>query len=86
MMAITKIAPMLLAGCTGVLKPAGETPLSVAYIVDAAEYAGLPCGVLNIVTGGRQTGAHLVAHRGVDKIALAPRSPDDRSRARVERR
>lgn len=70
MLAIAKIAPMLLAGCTAVLKPAGETPLSIAYIVDAAQYAGLPAGVLNVVTGGRDTGAALVAHRGVDKVAF----------------
>ena len=70
MMAIAKLAPMLLAGCTGVLKPAGETPLSAAYVVDAAEYAGLPSGVLNVVTGGRETGAALVDHAGVDTIAF----------------
>ena len=70
MLAIAKIAPMLLAGCTAVLKPAAETPLSVAYIVDAAQYAGLPPGVLNVVTGGRETGAAIVAHRGIDKIAF----------------
>ena len=70
MMAIAKLAPMLLAGCTGVLKPAGETPLSAAYVIDAAEHAGLPSGVLNLVTGGRETGAALVDHPGVDKIAF----------------
>ncbi len=70
MLALAKIAPMLLAGCTAVLKPAGETPLSVAYIIDAAEAAGLPQGVLNVVTGGRETGAALVAHPGIDKVAF----------------
>ncbi|MEC3975733.1 aldehyde dehydrogenase [Amycolatopsis sp. H20-H5] len=70
MLAIAKIAPMLLAGCTAVLKPAGETPLSVAYLIDAAQHAGLPAGVLNVVTGGRETGARLVSHPGVDKIAF----------------
>jgi aldehyde dehydrogenase (NAD+)/betaine-aldehyde dehydrogenase len=70
MLAVAKLAPMLLSGCTGVLKPAAETPLSVAYLIEAAEYAGLPAGVLNVVTGGRETGAALVAHPGVDKIAF----------------
>lgn len=70
MLAIAKLAPALLSGCTVVLKPAGETPLSVAYIIDAAIAAGLPAGVLNVVTGGRETGAHLVAHAGVNKIAF----------------
>ncbi len=70
MLAIAKIAPALLAGCTLVLKPAGETPLSVAYIIDAAQDAGVPAGVLNVVTGGRRTGEHLVSHEGVDKIAF----------------
>ena len=57
MLAIAKLAPALLAGCTVVLKPAAETPLSVAYIIDAAQAAGLPAGVLNVVPGGRETGA-----------------------------
>lgn len=70
MLAIAKIAPALLAGCTVVLKPAGETPLSVAYIIEAGQYSGVPAGVLNVVTGGRDTGAHLVSHEGVDKIAF----------------
>lgn len=83
MLAIAKIAPMLLAGCTAVLKPAGETPLSVAYIVDAAQYAGLPSGVLNVLTGARETGASLVAHSGVDKVAFTGSTAAGRSIAGV---
>ncbi|ODU07459.1 MAG: aldehyde dehydrogenase [Pseudonocardia sp. SCN 72-86] len=70
LLALMKIAPALLAGCTVVLKPAAETSLSAGYLAMAAEAAGLPPGVLNIVTGGRGTGAALVAHDGVDKIGF----------------
>ncbi|WP_351236462.1 aldehyde dehydrogenase [Streptomyces sp. NPDC002133] len=69
-LAYMKIAPALLAGCTAVLKPAPETSLSTAFIADAAEAAALPAGVVNIVTGGRETGAALVAHEGVNKVAF----------------
>ncbi|MFD7446247.1 aldehyde dehydrogenase [Streptomyces sp. NPDC059909] len=69
-LAYMKIAPALLAGCTVVLKPAPETSLSTAFIADAAEAAGLPAGVVNIVTGGPGTGAALVAHNGIDKVAF----------------
>ncbi|GAA3824947.1 aldehyde dehydrogenase [Streptomyces chiangmaiensis] len=69
-LAYMKIAPALLAGCTTVLKPAPETSLSTAFIADAAEAAALPAGVINIVTGGREAGAALVTHAGVDKIAF----------------
>lgn len=65
-----KVAPALAAGCTVVLKPAPETALDTFQLADAAEQAGLPPGVLNIVTGGRDVGAYLVAHPGVDKVAF----------------
>jgi aldehyde dehydrogenase (NAD+) len=67
---LAKLAPALMAGCTAVVKPAGETPLDVRLIVEAAEEAGIPAGVLNVVTGGRETGAALVGHPAVDKIAF----------------
>jgi aldehyde dehydrogenase (NAD+) len=71
-MALTfiKLAPALAAGCTVVLKPAPETVLEQYLVADAAIEAGLPAGVLNIVQGGRELGAHLVTHPGVDKIAF----------------
>ncbi|MGQ4618948.1 aldehyde dehydrogenase family protein [Nocardia sp. R7R-8] len=65
-----KIAPALAAGCTVVLKPAPETVLDAFLLAEAASAAGLPPGVLNIVTGGGAIGAHLVAHPGVDKVAF----------------
>ncbi len=69
-MAAWKIAPALAAGCTVVLKPAGETPLSALALASSFEDAGVPPGVINIVTGGAETGASLVAHPGVDKVAF----------------
>lgn len=69
-LAMMKIAPALAAGCTVVLKPSPETALDAYVLGDAAEEAGLPPGVLNIVLGGREAGAALVSHPGVDKIAF----------------
>ncbi|MGC4934793.1 aldehyde dehydrogenase [Gordonia sp. DT30] len=69
-MAVTKIVTPILAGCTVVFKPAPETPLDVAFLVDALSEAGLPDGVLNVVTGGVSTGQALVASSGVDKVSF----------------
>ncbi|GAA2448835.1 aldehyde dehydrogenase [Actinomadura vinacea] len=65
-----KTAPALAAGCSVVLKPPPETPLTVYALADALREAGLPEGVLSIVPAGREAGAHLVDHPGVDKIAF----------------
>ena len=65
-----KIAPALAAGNTVVLKPAETTPLSALLFCDVVRQAGLPAGVVNIVTGDGRTGAELVSHPGVDKIAF----------------
>ncbi|SFO54649.1 betaine-aldehyde dehydrogenase [Actinomadura madurae] len=65
-----KVAPALAAGCSVVLKPPPETPLTVQALADAFAEAGLPEGVLSVVPGDRDAGAHLVAHPGVDKIAF----------------
>nr|WP_274637294.1 aldehyde dehydrogenase [Microbacterium bovistercoris] len=65
-----KLAPALAVGCAVVVKPAAETPLDAFAFADAAEAIGLPPGVINVVTGGRETGAALVDHPGVDKIAF----------------
>jgi aldehyde dehydrogenase (NAD+) len=69
-LAAMKIAPALAAGCTVVLKPPLETALDAFVFAEAAEAVGLPSGVLNIVPGGREAGAHLVEHPVVDKVAF----------------
>ena len=65
-----KIAPGLAAGCSIVLKPPPETPLSAYAIADALSQAGLPEGVLSIVPADREVGEHLVTHSLVDKVAF----------------
>ncbi|MGW6356834.1 aldehyde dehydrogenase [Streptomyces sp. NPDC055092] len=65
-----KVAPALAGGCTAVLKPAPETVLDAMLMCEAAMEAGLPAGVLNVVPGGRELGAYLVAHPGVDKVSF----------------
>jgi phenylacetaldehyde dehydrogenase len=69
--AIWKVAPALATGCTVVLKPAEQTPLTALKLGRLAEEAGLPAGVLNVVTGlGDPTGRALARHPGVDKVAF----------------
>ena len=65
-----KIAPAIAAGNTVVLKPAEFTPLTALAFAEICREAGLPDGVVNIVCGDGTTGAHLVNHRNVDKIAF----------------
>ncbi|MFJ2670420.1 aldehyde dehydrogenase family protein [Streptomyces sp. NPDC087525] len=65
-----KIAPALATGNTVVLKPAETTPLSALFFADICRQAGLPKGVVNIVTGDGGTGAALVSHPGIDKVAF----------------
>jgi phenylacetaldehyde dehydrogenase len=70
-MAAWKLAPALAAGCTCILKPAEQTPLSALRLGELIQQAGFPPGVVNILTGyGETAGAALVAHPGVDKIAF----------------
>jgi len=70
-MAVGKIAPALAAGCTVVLKPAEQTPLSAVRLGELIQEAGFPEGVVNIVTGtGESAGRPLVEHPDVDKIAF----------------
>jgi len=69
-LAMTKIAPALAAGCTLVLKPSPGTVLDSYLVAEAAHEAGLPAGVLNWVPGERELGAYLVSHPGVDKVAF----------------
>jgi aldehyde dehydrogenase (NAD+)/phenylacetaldehyde dehydrogenase len=69
-LAMWKIAPALAAGCTVVLKPAPETPLSALRLVEIARDAGLPDGVLSVVTGDGTTGAALASHPKIAKVAF----------------
>ncbi len=71
MMAATKMAPALAAGCTIILKPAEQTPLTALRLGELAAEVGFPEGVINIVTGfGETAGAALVEHAGVDKVSF----------------
>ena len=70
LMAAWKIAPALACGNTVVLKPAETTPLTALLLCEVFQQADLPPGVVNIVTGDGQTGAYLVQHPDVDKIAF----------------
>jgi phenylacetaldehyde dehydrogenase len=70
LMATWKIAPALAAGCPVVLKPAEQTPLTALRLGQLLLDAGVPAGVVNVVTGFGETGAALVAHPGVDKVAF----------------
>ncbi len=70
LMAAWKLAPALAAGNTCVLKPAETTPLTALVLAEILEQAELPRGVVNIITGDGSTGAALVEHPGVDKIAF----------------
>ena len=65
-----KVAPALAMGNAVVLKPAEQTPLTALLFADLSREAGLPPGVLNVVTGDGRTGAALVTHPGVDKVAF----------------
>ncbi len=70
LMAAWKLAPALAAGNTCVLKPAETTPLTALLLAEVCQQADLPPGVVNVVTGAGQTGAALVAHPGIDKVAF----------------
>ena len=70
LMAAWKWGPALAAGCTIVMKPAEQTPLTCLRLAELAQEAGFPDGVINVVPGYGATGAALVKHPGVDKIAF----------------
>jgi aldehyde dehydrogenase (NAD+) len=69
-MAVWKLGPVLATGCTAVLKPSEESPLSALRLGELLIEAGVPDGVVNIVTGGGDCGAALAAHPGVDKVCF----------------
>jgi betaine-aldehyde dehydrogenase len=71
LMAAWKIAPALCAGCTTVIKPAEQTPVTLLELARSFEECGVPKGVVNVITGfGESAGAPLVAHKDVDKVAF----------------
>ncbi|HEX4428957.1 MAG TPA: aldehyde dehydrogenase family protein [Frankiaceae bacterium] len=68
--AVGKLAPALVSGCTAVLKPAPETPLSSLLLAGLFADAALPDGVVSILPGDRDTGRHLISHPAVDAVAF----------------
>lgn len=68
--AVAKLAPAVAAGCTIVLKPSEQCPLSPLHLAALCAEAGFPPGVVNVVPGGKDTGAALVAHPGVKKVSF----------------
>ena len=69
-LAMMKVAPAMVAGCTVVLKAAPETPLNTYLLAEAAHSAGVPAGVLNVLAAGPEGSERLVTHPGVDKVAF----------------
>lgn len=72
---VIKLAPALLAGCTVVIKPASPTPVSIRIVMDAIAAAGVPAGMVNMVTGSGQMGDKLVRHPDVAKVAFTGSTP-----------
>jgi acyl-CoA reductase-like NAD-dependent aldehyde dehydrogenase len=84
LMAIKKLAPALATGCTIVLKPAEQTPISIALLAQLTAEAGIPAGVVNYVTGlGETAGAALVEHPGVDKVTFTGSVPTGKAIVRA---
>ncbi len=81
-LAMFKLAPLLAAGCTVVMKPSPETVLDSLLLAEAIIEAGLPPGVVNLVPAGREVGAYLVEHPGVDKVTFTGSSASGRMIAR----
>ena len=74
-LAVNKLSPALLAGCTVLLKPAPESPLSTHPLAEIFAEAGVPEGVISVLPGGAETGEYLVSHPGIDKITFTGSSP-----------
>lgn len=66
----SKLAPALIAGCSVIMKPAPETPVEAYILAEAAELAGIPEGVINLLPARRDVSDYLVRHRGVDKVSF----------------
>lgn len=82
-LAAMKLAPALAAGCPVVLKSSPETALDALIFAEAAIEAGLPAGVLNVVSGGPAVGAYLVSHPGIDKVAFTGSTATGRTVAEI---
>lgn len=67
---MNKLAPALLAGCTVILKPAPETPIEAYILAEAADAAGFPAGVVNMVAANREASNHLISNLDVDKVSF----------------
>ncbi|KAF0959549.1 aldehyde dehydrogenase [Rhodococcus sp. T7] len=74
-LAVNKLSPALLAGCTVLLKPAPESPLFTHVLAEIFAEAGVPEGVISVLPGGAETGEYLVSHPGIDKITFTGSSP-----------
>ncbi|MGP6173956.1 aldehyde dehydrogenase family protein [Corynebacterium sp. A21] len=72
---VIKLAPALLAGCTTIIKPASPTSLSLRFIIEAVAAAGVPAGVVNLLTGPGRFGDAMVRHHGIDKVAFTGSTP-----------
>ncbi|KAF0963162.1 Geranial dehydrogenase [Rhodococcus sp. T7] len=68
--AMLKLVPALLAGCTVILKPSPEAPLSFYFLAEMVQAAGFPAGVVNVVTADRAESEYLVTHPGVNKVSF----------------
>ncbi|MED5545116.1 MAG: aldehyde dehydrogenase [Pseudomonadota bacterium] len=66
----SKVAYALVAGCTVIMKPSPETPLEAYIMAEAADAAGIPAGVVNLVCGGRDASDHLINNPGIDKVSF----------------
>lgn len=65
-----KLGPVLASGCTTIIKPAEQTPLTALRVAELVQEAGFPEGVVNVLTGGGNVGSMLAKHSGVDKVAF----------------
>lgn len=70
LLTVMKLVPALLAGCPIVLKPSPETPLDAYLLADVIQQAGFPPGIVSILPGDGELGAHLVQHAGVDRVSF----------------
>ncbi|CAH2806899.1 MAG: Phenylacetaldehyde dehydrogenase (EC [uncultured Paraburkholderia sp.] len=75
MIAVWKLVPALAAGCSVIIKPSPETPLTALRLAELAIDAGIPAGAFNVVTGGTECGAALAAHPGINKISFTGSTP-----------